>query len=36
LSGDSSPSNRFVDARPANNYGKVVKGELRDLLRAGK
>ena len=33
LSGNSSPSSGFVDARPANNYGKVVKGELRDLLR---
>jgi len=25
---------RFVDALPTNNYGKVVKRELRDLLRA--
>jgi long-chain acyl-CoA synthetase len=25
---------RFVDALPTNNYGKVVKRELRDRLRA--
>jgi long-chain acyl-CoA synthetase len=25
---------RFVDSLPTNNYGKVVKRELRDLLRA--
>ena len=25
---------RFVDALPTNNYGKVVKRELRDWLRA--
>ena len=25
---------RFVDALPVNNYGKVVKRELRDRLRA--
>jgi len=25
---------RFVDALPTNNYGKVVKRELRDQLRA--
>ena len=25
---------RFVDALPTNNYGMVVKRELRDLLRA--
>jgi long-chain acyl-CoA synthetase len=25
---------RFVDVLPTNNYGKVVKGELRDLLHA--
>jgi acyl-CoA synthetase (AMP-forming)/AMP-acid ligase II len=25
---------RFVDARPTNNDGKVVKREPRDLLRA--
>jgi acyl-CoA synthetase (AMP-forming)/AMP-acid ligase II len=25
---------RFVDELPTNNYGKVVKRELRDLLRA--
>jgi acyl-CoA synthetase (AMP-forming)/AMP-acid ligase II len=25
---------RFVDALPTNNYGKVVKGELRDVLQA--
>jgi long-chain acyl-CoA synthetase len=24
---------RFVDALPTNNYGKVVKRELRDWLR---
>ena len=24
---------RFVDALPTNNYGKVLKRELRDLLR---
>ena len=26
---------RFVDSLPTNNYGKVVKRELRELLRAG-
>jgi long-chain acyl-CoA synthetase len=25
---------RFVDALPTNNYGKVVKRELREQLRA--
>ena len=25
---------RFVDSLPTNNYGKVVKRELRDQLRA--
>lgn len=25
---------RFVDALPTNNYGKVVKRDLRDRLRA--
>ena len=25
---------RFVDALPTNNYGKVVKRELRERLRA--
>ena len=25
---------RFVDALPTNNYGKVVKRELRDQLQA--
>jgi long-chain acyl-CoA synthetase len=25
---------RFVDALPTNNYGKVIKRELRDQLRA--
>ena len=25
---------RFVDALPTNNYGKVVKRELRDRLQA--
>jgi long-chain acyl-CoA synthetase len=25
---------RFVDALPTNNYGKVLKRELRDQLRA--
>ena len=25
---------RFVDALPSNNYGKVLKRELRDQLRA--
>jgi acyl-CoA synthetase (AMP-forming)/AMP-acid ligase II len=25
---------RFVDALPTNNYGKIVKRELRDRLRA--
>ena len=25
---------RFVDSLPTNNYGKVVKRELRDLLAA--
>jgi acyl-CoA synthetase (AMP-forming)/AMP-acid ligase II len=25
---------RFVDALPTNNYGKVLKRELRDRLRA--
>jgi long-chain acyl-CoA synthetase len=25
---------RFVDALPVNNYGKVVKRELRDRLQA--
>jgi acyl-CoA synthetase (AMP-forming)/AMP-acid ligase II len=25
---------RFVDALPTNNYGKVVKRELQDRLRA--
>jgi acyl-CoA synthetase (AMP-forming)/AMP-acid ligase II len=25
---------RFVDALPTNNYGKVVKRELRDRLRS--
>jgi long-chain acyl-CoA synthetase len=24
----------FIDALPTNNYGKVVKRELRDRLRA--
>lgn len=28
------PYYRFVDALPTNNYGKVVKRELRDWLRA--
>ena len=25
---------RFIDALPTNNYGKVVKRELRDRLRS--
>ena len=25
---------RFVDSLPINNYGKIVKRELRDLLRS--
>ena len=25
---------RFVDSLPTNNYGKVVKRELRELLRS--
>lgn len=30
----STKDYRFVDALPTNNYGKVVKRDLRDLLRA--
>jgi acyl-coenzyme A synthetase/AMP-(fatty) acid ligase len=32
--GEAVVDYRFVDALPTNNYGKVVKRELRDWLRA--